>query len=213
MQKEQRYFSVSLRSEGGAKRIAGRAAAYGVLSSDLGGFRERIQRGAFANVVRSGADCYALFNHDPNKVLGRTKSGTLQLRDTDGGLDFMLDLPDTELGNELGVLCERGDVNQCSFGFSVEKEDQDWTDEDYEDEEGERCKGTVRTLRNISRLLDISLVTYPAYTKGTSAVVARSFFPEGIPVEVRQHVVVPTQEQVSDSERARLRMVRLRESL
>jgi uncharacterized protein len=189
--KELRYFNVSLRSDGGtSRRVFGRAAAYGTYSQDFGGWREIIQKGAFADVVKRGGDCYALFNHDPNKILGRTKSGTLQLRDTDGGLDFSLDLPDTPLGQEIGELCSRGDLNQCSFAFMPGE--QQWDDEDYEDEEtGVRSRIAVRKLRTIAKLQDISLVTYPAYAKGTSAQLMSRMFPQGIPESFKRHIVTP----------------------
>jgi hypothetical protein len=71
------------------KTVHGYAAVYGTLSEDLGGGRrERIAPGAFADVV--GGDVRALLNHDPNEVLGRTKSGTLRLFDEPKGLRFEL---------------------------------------------------------------------------------------------------------------------------
>lgn len=61
--------------------IEGRAAGYNALSADLGGFREKIAPGAFRSVIESNADIACLFNHDPNQILGRTSSKTLQLVD------------------------------------------------------------------------------------------------------------------------------------
>jgi uncharacterized protein len=49
-------------------RIGGFAARYSTLSSDLGGFRERILPGAFDKVLDSDPDVVCLFNHDPNFV-------------------------------------------------------------------------------------------------------------------------------------------------
>ena len=54
----------------GPSRIVGHAALFDVLSQDLGGFRERIKPGAFAETLKDD-DVRALFNHDPNVVLGR----------------------------------------------------------------------------------------------------------------------------------------------
>ena len=74
-----------------------------MLSEDLGGGRrERIAPGAFAGVV--GGDVRALLNHDPNEVLGRTKSGTSRLFDEQRGLRFELDLPDSPLGENCARL-------------------------------------------------------------------------------------------------------------
>ncbi len=59
--------------------LEGTAISYDTLSQDVGGFRERIMPGAFTRSLKEGADVKCLMNHDPNFLLGRTKSGTLQL--------------------------------------------------------------------------------------------------------------------------------------
>jgi hypothetical protein len=136
-------------------RFAGYAAVFNELSEDLGGFREKILPGAFADAI-AGDDVRALFNHDANYVLGRNRAGTLTLREDDHGLAFEIEAPDTQWARDLHVSVERGDVSQCSFGFRVM--DDTWYTEDGEDR---------RDLKKV-RLFDISIVTYPAYT-GTEA--------------------------------------------
>src|SRR6266545_6073742 len=91
------------------RTLVGYASVYGAVSGDLGGFRERIAPGAFAGVL--DADVRALLNHDPNEVLGRTKSGTLRLADEQRGLRFELDLPDSPLGQNVREAVRRGDVD------------------------------------------------------------------------------------------------------
>ena len=95
----------------------------------------------------------ALFNHDPNLILGRTTAGTLKLSVDERGLKYSFTAPDTTTGRDLMVSLERGDVSQSSFGFIVEEDDWD------EDENGM----TIRTIKKVGRLLDVSPVTYPAY--------------------------------------------------
>ncbi len=83
MKPERRFFNVtdiSFREDpnGGTGTLVGYAATFDSLSSDLGGFKEKISRGAFKNTIKSD-DVRALFNHDSNFVLGRTTAGTLKL--------------------------------------------------------------------------------------------------------------------------------------
>ncbi|MCX7208179.1 MAG: HK97 family phage prohead protease [Proteobacteria bacterium] len=139
--------------------IRGYAAVFNKLSFNLGGFREQIAPGAFDGVMND--DVRALFNHDPNFVLGRLCSGTLRLGQDATGLWYEVDLPDTQVAEDLAESIGRGDVTQSSFAFSVSYDGQSW-DEDDE-------VGTVRTIVKISRLYDVSPVTYPAYPDSTIA--------------------------------------------
>lgn len=138
----------------GSRRIVGHAAIFNSLSQDLGGFRERIVPGAFAEAIRTD-DVRALLNHDPNILLGRNRSGTLRMHEDSRGLAVEIDLPDTSFARDLLTLIERGDVSQMSFAFSVRPGGQEWAKDD---------NGTpIRTLKNV-RLFDVSPVTFPAYT-------------------------------------------------
>ena len=134
-------------------RIVGHAAIFDLLSEDLGGFRERIKPGAFAEVIGTD-DVRAHFNHDENIVLGRTKPGTLRLEEDAVGLRFEIDPPDTQAARDLLVSIQREDVDQVSFAFQVRPEGEEWRKEK---------DGWVRTIRKFSRLWDVSPVTYAAY--------------------------------------------------
>src|SRR5688572_14040416 len=88
---ETRYLPVgelrTERAEGSVRPvIVGYAAIFDALSYDLGGFRERIAVGAFTRSLRDGADVRALVDHDPVRILGRNKSGTLRLKPNAKGL-------------------------------------------------------------------------------------------------------------------------------
>ncbi|MBF0358872.1 MAG: HK97 family phage prohead protease [Magnetococcales bacterium] len=139
--------------DGDKKTITGHAAVFNELSQDLGGFREQIAPGAFKEAIGQD-DVRALFNHDPNFLLGRNTSGTLRLKEDDKGLAIEIDPPDTVAARDLITLMERGDVSQMSFGFSVRPKGQNWAEGD----DGE----AIRTLTNL-RLFDVSPVVYPAY--------------------------------------------------
>jgi HK97 family phage prohead protease len=142
----------------GITKIAGHAAKFDVLSEDLGGFRERIAPGAFAQTIKNG-DVRALFNHDSNIVLGRNKAGTLRLSEDTAGLAFEVDVPQTQLVRDMVLApIERGDVSQCSFGFFTLQDK--WAKLDGE---------WVRTLLEVE-LFDVSPVTYPAYPQTDVAV-------------------------------------------
>ena len=145
--------AIELRAEAdeAGRRLAGYAAVYDALSENLGGFRERIDPGAFDGVLDN--DVRALVNHDASQVLGRTRSGTLRLATDDRGLRYSVDLPDTSYADDLYQAVQRGDVSQSSFAFTVD--DDNWT----EDDDGR----LVRTIKKVRRLYDVSPVTFPAY--------------------------------------------------
>ena len=161
---EKRFFNVSTRvsKKGNKNIIEGHAAVYGELSEDLGGFRERIKPGAFDNVL--GNDVRAFFNHDPNFLLARTASGTLKLSTDKKGLKYSFAVPDTTAGRDLLVSMKRGDINQSSFAFTVEKDS--WS---------ESSKGTeIRTIEKVSRLFDVSPVSIPAYPSANDLAIAKT---------------------------------------
>ena len=139
------------RAEGQADRLIGYAAVFDALSDDLGGYRERIAPGAFARAITEGADVRALIDHDTAQVIGRTKSGTLRLKETNVGLAVEIDLPATQAARDLSALIERGDVSHMSFGFYTR--DDRWSKVDGE---------WVRTLLDVD-LFDVSVVAIPAY--------------------------------------------------
>jgi HK97 family phage prohead protease len=149
--------------------IVGHAAVFNKLSVDLGGYRERIRRGAFGKTIIE-SDVRALFNHDANIVLGRVKSGTLQLREDDTGLLIRAYPPNTQLVQDMVLTpMRRGDVSQMSFMFQTMR--QEWI-EDLEKKE------FIRELVEV-RLFDVSPVTFPAY-EGTDVAVRSALAAVGV---------------------------------
>jgi HK97 family phage prohead protease len=148
-------------NDDGTFRIGGLAAVYDELSVNLGGFRERIDRGAFRKVLGTNPDVRCLFNHDLNYLLGRTSSGTLRLKEVPSGLDYDADAPATSYASDLRVLMDRGDINQSSFAFRVARGGDSW------DEDGD-TGALIRTIHEFSDLYDVSPVTDPAYPQTTS---------------------------------------------
>lgn len=144
------------RVDGELPKLVGYAAVFDSLSEDLGGFREKIAPGTFKKSIRRH-DIRALWNHDPNFVLGRRKSKTLKLKEDEHGLKMTVTPPDTQWARDLLTTIERGDVDQMSFGFRT-----------IVDEWEEKKNESIRTLKEVE-LVDVSPVTYPAYTDTTIA--------------------------------------------
>jgi HK97 family phage prohead protease len=164
---------LELRQEPGEPlKIRGYAAVFNQLSEPLFGFRERILPGAFKNSING--DVRALVGHDPKRIIGRTKSGTLRLWENDHGLRVEIDPANTQDGRDTVESIRRGDLDQMSFGFQVEQNGQRWNREQGE---------SIRELVDVD-LFDVSVVAFPAYTQ--TEVSVRSMWPDGIPEEVEK---------------------------
>jgi hypothetical protein len=136
--------------------ITGYAAVFDKLSDDLGYFREKIAPGAFKDAIKT-SDARALFNHDPNYVLGRQSNETLRLTEDKKGLYMEVDPPDTQIIRDLVLApIERGDIREQSFAFIVESDKWEGLDD-------KKKEDPIRTILKVSELFDVSPVTYPAY--------------------------------------------------
>lgn len=157
--------------------IRGYAAVYNSDSEWMGGFYEQIAPGAFDGVMDN--DVRAYFNHDESLLLGRVSSGTLRISTDARGLYYEVDMPNTSYANDLVELMKRGDVNQSSFAFLI-----------GQDRWEERDGKTYRIIEKVSRLLDVSPVSQPAYESATSELVTRNNTPEpqGAEVEAKAEV-------------------------
>jgi uncharacterized protein len=204
---ERRMFSTSFRTDkadGQPTKLVGYAAVFNT-PADLGYFVETIKPGAFTRTLQEGADVRALFNHDPNFVLGRTrdggKTGTLTLAEDNTGLKFEIDMPDTNAARDLMTLVERGDVDQCSFAFTVRE--QNWNCQTDAD-------GNTTEIRELLDLDldngDCSVVVYPAYP--TTSVEARSkyMFPEGAPTVPARPEAAPAADDANEILRMKIRI-------
>lgn len=141
--------------------IIGLGSIFDSRSELMCGFKEIIKPGAFDGVLND--DVRGLFNHDPNYILGRTAAGTLSLSVSERGLVYDITAPDTQTIRDLVLApMQRGDINQSSFAFRVARDGEDW----YQDDEGM----IIREIHKVSRLFDVSPVTYPAYQEAGAAV-------------------------------------------
>ncbi len=124
------------------------------------GVREEVSPDALVGVDLS--DVKALIDHDTAKVLGRTKANTLSLSVDSKGLygEIIVNESDQEAMN-LYSRVQRGDVDQCSFGFEILNEEMI-----------QNSDGTVKFIIKSINLYEVSVVTFPAYQD--TAVEARS---------------------------------------
>ena len=163
-QMEKRIFNIETRvdsTEDGRDLVVGHASVYDSRSNNLGGFYEFIERGAFTEELIANSDVRALINHDPNLILARNTSGTLNLTADERGLKYEFEMPETSYGKDLAISMKRGDISQSSFAFTVAEDE--WST----DAEG----NNIRTIKKIAELFDISSVTYPAYSHAESDLV------------------------------------------
>ena len=115
------------------------------------GATESIAPGAFSNTLSD--DVRALINHDTTLVLGRNKANTLELKEDARGLWGKITInPNDSDAMNLYERVKRGDVDQCSFGFDIVKEDTEFRED-----------GSIHwTIREV-RLYEVSCCTFPAY--------------------------------------------------
>jgi HK97 family phage prohead protease len=138
--------------------ISGYASVFNSKTSIGDYFEEVIAPGAFARSLAEN-DVRALFNHNWDKVLGRTKSGTLRLMEDERGLKFEVELPNTTAARDLVESMERKDIDQCSFGFIATEEDWNYS-----------VEPALRTVIEAD-LFEISVVSIPAYDDTEAALV------------------------------------------
>ena len=130
------------------------------LINDVGGsYTEIIRKGALDGADLS--DVRLLYNHDLGKVpLARTPK-TMSLKVDEEGLTFEAVLPDTAGAKEVYEAVKRGDLSGMSFAFTVPEGGDDYD-----------AKTNTRTIRQIAKVYECSVVPYPAYP--TTSIEARS---------------------------------------
>jgi len=144
-------------------------------------FRERIAPSAFDRALAANPDIRALWNHNTDLPLGRTRNGTLRLNKDAAGLRIELAPPATTWGRDAVESIRRGDVSGMSFAFTSKRDGGDTWVKPGADGIAER------TLLDAD-LHEVSPVTFPAYPATSIA--------------VRSAVVVPDFETESDSRAA-----------
>ena len=154
--------NLQLRQEGDSRLIEGCAIVFNSVSEDLG-FREIIESTAISQDLIDNSDIYLNFNHDDDKILGRSNcgKGSLNVDLRKDGVYFSIEATKNDLGDTVLEYLRRGDVEKCSFCFWIDPDDEEaetWT---YED------GVALRTIHKIAGLHDLSIVWTPAYNETT----------------------------------------------
>src|SRR5690625_7381276 len=152
-------------SEDDAMVIGGYALKYNKWTLNLDSFIDTIDKQTLKNADLSDFRC--LIDHDNSRILGRTTAKTLKLESDDVGLRFECTLPNTTYAKDLYENIRVGNVNQCSFGFEVDKNG----DELRFDKEQSIYK---RTIKAFKRIFDVTVTSTPAYTDTDVAPALRS---------------------------------------
>jgi HK97 family phage prohead protease len=159
----------------GKKYIEG-IIPYDSKSVPMWGVTEIIDRTAFNKTLKDKSEVRALWNHNDSFVLGNTRSGTLELEDSEDGLICRCELPNTSYANDLYEIVSRGDVKTMSFGFIPVK----WNDAE---------NGKLRTLKEV-KLDEVSYgVTYAAYPETNSQTYMRGFMKRKIDIEAVNEIL------------------------
>lgn len=141
------------REVGEEKRIEGYFAVFNSIYDIFPGMSESIAPGAFTDTLDD--DVRALIDHETMYVLGRNKAGTLELREDEKGLwGSILVNPNDQDAMNLWHRVDRGDVNQCSFGFDIENEETEFLED-----------GSVHWTIKRVKLYEVSVCTFPAYAE------------------------------------------------
>lgn len=160
---EQRSYNFEIRAEENERGhvITGRPIVYNS-RTDLGYFDEIIEAGALGNADLT--DVRFLVNHDISKIpLARSRrnngNSTMLLTVDSDGMGIRVDL-DTDNNAEARALysaVERGDISGMSFMFAVRGEEWDNLDSEH----------PTRRITDISSVVEVSAVTFPAYNATT----------------------------------------------
>lgn len=138
------------------RKVEGYAAVFDSPSKVFGGeWDEVLDRGAITQDTIDKSIVLALLNHDDGRgALARSKygKGSLKLSVDSHGLKFEFEAPNTTTGDELLESIKRGDIDSCSFAFTVAEERWDKVNGIYR-----------RTILRIGELFDVSPVYNEAY--------------------------------------------------
>jgi uncharacterized protein len=168
---------------GASPVFSGYAAVFNSPSEPLP-FTETIAPGAFRRTLKSEREIRMFVNHDSGQPLATTRNGSLRLSEDARGLRAEADLPDTTAGRDLATLIESGVVHSMSFGFSIPRGGDSFSD-----------NGQTREIRE-AILHEVSVITgWPAYpatsgvtVRNTEEIAVEEAADRGLPVALAQRI-------------------------
>jgi uncharacterized protein len=158
---ERRYLKSTLEYRKGASSdkctIAGQAAVFNSRSQNLGGYYEMLADGCFTPALEDpDLECYSLFNHEASRLLGVTTNGSVRVSQDKKALNQETDLDgSTEDARSMAAHVATGRITRMSFAMYVAPDGSEWSEDKNND--------VIRTVTKVSRLADVSPVTYAAY--------------------------------------------------
>lgn len=166
---EKRYLPVSeveIRTdhdeENEKRTISGYGIVYNKKTRIGDDFEEIIRPGAARKALQGNPDVKARFNHQIGTLLGRTKSGTLELEENQSGVKYTIYPPDTQVARDLMLSIDRGDIDGSSFTFKVAEGGEEVT---------RQQNGTIlREIFELERVGEIGPVEDEAYLDTTAQV-------------------------------------------
>lgn len=144
------------RSENETKVLEGYFIIFNRQTELWPGVYEEIRPEAVEESLRRN-DIVCLFNHSDGKVLGRTKNKTFEVKADSYGVygKVVINLNDRE-ACDIHARVERGDIDECSFGFYVPEGGEDVIYDSDTD--------TTKFIVKKAEVVEMSVVTWGAYS-------------------------------------------------
>ena len=191
--------SFATRAEGETGTITGRAIVFNS-RTDLGWFDEIIDPRALDQADLS--DVRLCLNHDTSYVYARSRrnrpNSTMRLDVNPQGMDIEADLAIGQSARHMDYFTavEREDMDKMSFMFSVDADEWEGLDTDH----------PLRRITRISSVVEVSVVTFPAYESTTAEIKERS--KEALE-RARSQMEIERRQKDDEAEARRLEMLKM----
>lgn len=149
MKKETRLLNVELRTPEEEDKMIVEGYAITFNSPATHGYTEIISEKALDNCDMS--DVPLKYNHeDSHLIMARTRNHSLELTKDEKGLLIRAELIDTQSNKDIYKSIKAGLIDKMSFAFTVREDEYDYDTD-------------TRTIKDIDRLYDVSVVDIPFY--------------------------------------------------